>query len=85
MSIKIKKENQQIKVSDLALAASISIYYPIEAIDRPPNSNRCFFLFEKNEELKTLIDNYHKGEMRVEPARFFNQIKIIKSRLYGTE
>jgi hypothetical protein len=28
---------------------------------------------------------YWRNEMRVEPKEYFNQLKILKSRLYGQE
>lgn len=68
--------------SDLALATTISLFYPVEALDRQ-NPHKAQFLFKRNEELDQLIEAYWKGELKVNPAAYFQQLKIIKSRLYG--
>lgn len=73
--------NDQYSTSDLALATMISLFYPLEAIDRT-NSNKSQFLFKRDEELDQLIEAFWRKELQVEPQTYFNQLKIIKSRLY---
>lgn len=68
---------------DLALVGAISLYFPIESIDRSQNPNKVQFLFRKKPELEKLIDAYWRGELKVEPQRYFNQLKNIKARLYA--
>jgi len=82
---KIIEGEDYYRTPDLALATSISLFYPLEAIDKPPSSNRGFFLFKRSEQLDVLIESYHKREMRVEPATYFHQLRQIKSRLYGED
>ena len=67
---------------DLALAATISLWYPIESIDRT-NPSKALFQFKRDENLNQLIETYWKQELRIEPQAYFSQLKIIKSRLYG--
>lgn len=67
--------------SDLALATTLSLFYPVEAIDRQ-NPHKAHFLFKRDESLNQLIEAYWKGELKVNPATYFNQLKIIKARLY---
>lgn len=67
---------------DLALAAAISLWYPIESIDRT-NPSKAQFLFKRDDKLDKLIEAYWKQELRIEPQAYFNQLKVIKSRLYG--
>ena len=81
----IIEEKDFYRTSDLALAVSLSLFCPIEAIDKPPHSNRGSFLFKKSKQLEALVESYHRGEMRVSPAIYFNQLKIIKTRLYAIE
>ncbi len=69
---------------DLALATVISLSYPIEAIDRQ-NPRKAEFLFKREVGLDTLIESYWRGELKVEPQTYFNQLRIIKARLYGDE
>lgn len=69
-------------ISDLALATTISLFFPIEAIDRQ-NPNKVQFLFKRNRNLTKLIKNYWQGKLRIEPQNYFNQLKAIKSRIYS--
>ncbi len=68
--------------SDLALVAAISLYFPLEAIDRQ-NPHKALFLFKRQEQLDQLIESYWRGELQVEPQNYFNQLKNIKARLYS--
>jgi len=80
----ILNQNDFYKCSDLSLATTISLHFPIEAIDRQ-NPRKAEFLFARNQELDNLVESYWRGELRVEPQNFFNQLRIIKTRLYGME
>jgi len=84
MTIKILKEKDFYRTSDLALAATISLFYPIEAIDKQ-NPRKAYFIFKREEGLDKLIEKYWRGELRVEPKMFFNQLRVLKARLYGSE
>jgi hypothetical protein len=84
MTIKILKENDFYRTSDLALATTLSLFYPIEAIDKQ-NPRKAYFVFKREEGLDELIEKYWKGELRIEPKTFFNQLRVIKARLYGSE
>ena len=68
--------------SDLALVTAISLWYPIDAVDRQ-NPRRAIFLFKRDEKFDELLEAYWKQELKIEPQEYFNQLKIIKSRLYG--
>jgi len=85
MTTKIPKQKNIYRTSDLALAATISISYPIQAIDRVTNFSKAYFLFRRAKELEQLIEKYWRQELRVEPQAYFNQLKIIKARLYANE
>lgn len=67
--------------SDLALATAISLYYPLEVVDRT-NPHKALFLFKRDERLDQYIEAYWRGELKVNPATYFNQLKILKARLY---
>lgn len=75
------KINDYYATSDLALAATLSLFYPVDSIDRQ-NPQKALFLFKKDESLEQLIEAYWKGEIKVNPSTYFNQLKIIKARLY---
>lgn len=73
--------NDYYSTSDLALATAISLYYPLEVVDRA-NPHKAQFLFKKDEGLDQFIESYWRGELKVNPAIYFNQLKILKARLY---
>ena len=66
--------------TDFSLATSLSIFVPIVRLDTR-NSDRVVFLFEQTEELSGLINDYWNGNLRVDPLRFYSQLKTLKSRL----
>lgn len=74
--------NDYYKTSDLSLAATICLYFPLEAIDKT-NPNKAIFLFKKVDELDELTAAYWRQELKVIPQAYFNQLKILKTRLYS--
>ena len=68
--------------SDLALAAALSLFYPIEAIDKT-NPHRAIFEFKRDRALDDLIEAYWKKELKVAPQDYFQQLRVIKTRLYS--
>lgn len=84
MTTKIIKEKDFYQTADLALTAAISLFYPVESIDRQ-NPKKALFLFKQDKGLDELIENYWKGQIKVEPQAYFNALRIIKARLYGEE
>ena len=66
---------------DLALAAAIFLFYPLEAIDKE-NPRKAQFLFKKTADLEKLVEDYWHGDLRIEPQAYFNALRIIKARLY---
>lgn len=81
MNITALINNGLYQTSDLALATTLSLFHPIESMDRT-DVRRVIFAFERTDELENTIEAYWKGELKVEPKSFFGQLKIIKSRLY---
>ena len=69
------------QTSDLSLATTVSLFYPIEDIDKS-NPRKALFIFKNTEHLKNLVDEYYRNEIKVAPQVFFNQLRVIKSRLY---
>ena len=70
------------KTSDLGLATTISLYFPIITTERI-NPRKVLFIFDKTDDLNKFIDQYWRGEVVVEPQKFTNQIKSIKDRIYS--
>ena len=82
MTTKQLNINDYYSTFDLAQATAISLWYPIDAIDRT-NPRKASFLFKRDTKLDELISTYWKRELRIEPQTYFNQLKAIKARLYS--
>lgn len=74
--------NDYYSTSDLALTTAISLWYPIDAIDRQ-NPRKANFLFKRGAKFDELLETYWKRELKIEPQTYFNQLKAIKARLYS--
>ena len=81
---KIMSELKYYRTSDLALASAIALYYPIDAIDKQ-NPHKAEFIFRREENFDALIEQYWKGLLRIEPQAYFQQLRLVKSRLYGED
>ncbi len=70
------------RTADLALAAALSVSgFIVKEIEKV-NPQRSVFLFENGEELLETVNQYWRQEMRIEPQQYFNQLKLIKARIY---
>jgi len=86
MSKKILNEKDCLRSSDLALVTVLSLFYPIEAIDKENLAGRAFFLFRKDSEgFDEVLRKYWSRQLAVEPQAFFSQLKIIKARIFSGE
>jgi hypothetical protein len=80
MKTQIVFESDFYKTPDLALAGALSLWYTLEAVDfnNPPKAQ---FLFKRGEKLDELVQMYWRSELQVEPQAYFNQLRVIKTRL----
>jgi hypothetical protein len=70
------------KNSDLALATAISVLgVAIEAMQQT-DSERMNFIFTKSDKLTDIVNRFWRGELLVEPQSYFNQLKVLKTRIY---
>lgn len=76
--------NDYYSTTDLALATAISLFFPIEVIDKTSNSYKAQFLFRRSKELDQLVEAVWKNELKVSPLAYFSQLKNIKARLYAS-
>ena len=67
--------------SDLALATTLSLTFPIKYIDKT-NERRVVFVFDNSPELNMFVEAYWKDEIDIKPRRFFNYLRDIKARIY---
>lgn len=76
--------NELYEVNDLALATTISIFFPIDCIQKKKDK-RVIFFFKRTPELEKLVEGYWRRELKIEPQMFFYQLKLIKSRIYSND
>ncbi len=69
--------------SDLSLATTLSLWYPIESLDRT-NPRKALFVFQNTKELQKLVADYYRNEIKVSPQVYFNQLRVVKARLYAS-
>jgi len=84
MDKKIITNQQFYKTSDLGLTTALSLDFPIKTIDRN-DPRKVLFVFDQTDELDNFVDKYWRSEITVEPERFTNQMKNIKTRIYSGE
>ena len=75
-------ESSFYKTSDLSLAASLYLAHPLEVIDKTSNPHNSDFVFAHTNDLDAFIDRFWRGELQVEPRRYFEALRAIKARLY---
>jgi hypothetical protein len=81
MAQKILKSSDFYSTSDLSLASAISLWFPLEIVDKS-NPSKANFIFKREEGLDKLVESFWRKELQVEPLTYFNQLKLLKSRLY---
>lgn len=86
MNQKVLNESGFFRSSDLALVVALSLFFPVEAIDKEPMSGKAYFLFRKDgKDFEKILQQYWSRELRIEPQTFFNQMKVIKARIYSKD
>jgi len=78
----MKNENTYFQSSDLSLVTTISLFHPIDSIDRS-NPQRIVFIFKRERSLDDLIKAYWNEQLTVKPQKFFSQLSLIKTRIYS--
>jgi len=76
-------ENTFFKTQDLALATAVSLFYPLEAIDR--GNRKAQFIFKRDAGLDNLVASYWRRELKVGPQEYYDAMRVIKGRLYDGE
>lgn len=70
--------------SDLSLAATLSLFFPLIDIDKS-GGRKAVFLFQRSSELEKLVESYFQNAIKVVPRAYYNQLRDIKARLYSNE
>jgi len=75
-------DNKYYESTDLCLVTTISLQQGITGISKDL-TGKATFCFTDTQQLQQLLNAYWDNRLQVEPKQFFNQLKIIKQRLYG--
>ena len=76
-------EEQIFKVRDLGLAAAlVSSDHDVCATNRD-KSGRAHFVFIHSEKLEQTINEYWADKLEVKARKYFDNIKMLKSRIYS--
>lgn len=67
--------------TDFTSAVTLSLFFPIEAIDKT-NPYRSSFVFRRVDGFDQLLEQYWRRQLTVEPQMFAAQLKAIKTRLH---
>jgi len=78
-----KKNIDDYITSDLALASALCTYYSVKTINRN-NPNKVFFIFQKDKNFDLIVERYWRGDLKIEPKLYFQNIKILKTRIYNS-
>lgn len=70
------------KTSDLALVTALCVLgTAIEAMQQT-DGERMFFIFTKSDKVTDIVNRFWRSELLVEPQAYFNQLKVLKTRIY---
>lgn len=69
--------------SDFPLCAALAMNHPIVAENRM-DPHRVEFIFKRNQDVEETIKRYWRNELLVDPQRYWETQRRLKSRLWGT-
>ena len=82
MTMNLVSTNDFYRTSDLALVATLCVLgFVVEEVENG-NFQRSIFLLSNSARLKKTVNQYWRGKLKVEPQAYFNQLKILKTRIY---
>ena len=74
------------RTHDLGLAAAlVSCGFELLGANREMKGGRVYFMFTKTEELGRAINDYWTDTLDVKARTFFDNTKMLKSRIYADE
>ena len=75
--------NQLFSTSDLGLVSCLlTLKCPLYKIDKS-SPHKVQFFFKRIGELDKAVEGYWNNTLKVSPLEFFNNIKLIKNRIYS--
>ena len=76
-------ESSFYRTTDLALAAAISLFRPLEAVDQTSDFRRYEFVFTHDQELDAFVEAYWRRGLKVDPRAYADAHRAIKARICG--
>lgn len=74
--------NDFIYISDLGLATALfSHNFPVIDLDKS-NSKKVKFIFQNSKALESISNDYWNGVLMVNALEFFQNIRVLKNRIY---
>ncbi len=70
------------RTADLSLAAALCVSGFVAKEVDAVSPRRSIFVYEASDELQEAVNRYWRRELRIEPQDFFNQLKMLKARIY---
>ena len=78
----MNQNNKDFRTADLSLTAALCVSgFVVEEMERV-SPTRSAFIFQNSAGLQEGVNAYWRGDLRVEPQAFFNQLKTLKARIY---
>ena len=75
--------DQSFSTTDLGLVSClITLKFPLYDIDKS-SPHKVQFFFKRISELDKAVEGYWNNTLKVSPLEFFNNIKLIKNRIYS--
>ena len=79
----MKNEEDYFETTDLGLATTIAtLGFELDSLDQS-NLNRVKFIFQRGDGFEGLVQGYWRNELTVDPLTYFNNIKLLKNRIYS--
>ncbi len=73
----------QYRTSDLGCVVALAVSgIPFTSLDRS-NPSRVIFVFEDNQRLSKVVDQYWTGKLLVDAKSYSEQLKGVKARIYN--
>jgi succinate dehydrogenase/fumarate reductase flavoprotein subunit len=79
----MKMDSPTIQIRDLGLAAAlVSCAYEMRGTTRD-TGGQTYFMFTKTDELERAVNSYWADTLAVKARKYSDNIKMLKSRIYG--
>ena len=75
-------EKEMYMTSDLCIAASPYLHYPLKKISR--KGSKAVFTFQKDRNFDLIMERFWRGDLMAEVKQYYNSLKILKSAIYNS-